>query len=115
MHDCPNSRSIGYFLEPLLLLALFSKKVRARAHEGMHWRALLLSVRAAAGGGSMQHQGQTTLLISIPQCSSRLSRFLQALIAFLAIFPPVTPLQLPAAAAEHNTAWHHQRRSRPLG
>lgn len=27
-HDCPPSRSIGYFLEPLMLIALFAKKVR---------------------------------------------------------------------------------------
>lgn len=29
-HDCSLSRSIGYFLEPLLLLGLFGKKVRAQ-------------------------------------------------------------------------------------
>lgn len=27
VHDCGKSRSIGYFLEPLLMLALFGQKV----------------------------------------------------------------------------------------
>jgi RNA 3'-terminal phosphate cyclase-like protein len=28
VHDCGTSRAIGYFLEALVLLALFAKKVR---------------------------------------------------------------------------------------
>jgi RNA 3'-terminal phosphate cyclase-like protein len=30
-HDCGTSRAIGYFLEPLVVLALFGKKARARS------------------------------------------------------------------------------------
>lgn len=30
VHDCGTTRAIGYFLEPLVVLALFGKKVRAR-------------------------------------------------------------------------------------
>lgn len=26
VHDCPTSRSVGYFLEPVIMLAPFSKK-----------------------------------------------------------------------------------------
>ncbi len=30
-HDCGASRAIGYFLEPLVVLALFGKKARRRS------------------------------------------------------------------------------------
>lgn len=30
VHECGTARGIGYFLEPLVCLALFGKKVRSR-------------------------------------------------------------------------------------
>lgn len=35
VHDCGVSRSIGYFLEPLLLLGLFAKKPLSIRLQGM--------------------------------------------------------------------------------
>ena len=34
-HECPTSRSIGYFLEPIIMLAPFSKKLLALTLRGI--------------------------------------------------------------------------------
>ena len=50
MHDCGRSRSIGYFLEPLVCIALFAKKVRESAQScyAHDWRKLDLQPCFAA-------------------------------------------------------------------
>jgi hypothetical protein len=62
-HDCPASRSIGYFLEPLVLLALFAKKVGGRGADGgrkPHRPAAWGSARGR-GGACTQTTRQTVL------------------------------------------------------
>jgi RNA 3'-terminal phosphate cyclase-like protein len=45
MHECPTSRSIGYFLEPVIMLAPFSKKPLALTLRGITTDDKDLSVR----------------------------------------------------------------------
>ena len=35
VHECGTSRAIGWFLEPLTVIALFGKKVRRRRNAGL--------------------------------------------------------------------------------
>lgn len=52
-HDCGTSRSIGYYLEPLLLLGLFGKKVCALIGAGGSIFAVyLLSHHEGEAGGA---------------------------------------------------------------
>lgn len=44
-HECPTSRSIGYFLEPIIMLAPFSKKLLALTLRGITTDDKDLSVR----------------------------------------------------------------------
>jgi RNA 3'-terminal phosphate cyclase-like protein len=45
VHECPLSRSIGYFLEPIIMLAPFSKKQLALTLRGITTDDKDLSVR----------------------------------------------------------------------
>ncbi len=61
-HDCGTGRAIGYFLEPLVLLALFAKKARRRG------------ARAARARAQPPPRGLACRLLTAPRGAARARR-----------------------------------------